>query len=172
MTWVAAPVPPEEVTAEYLFDLGKRHRLLPENTSLAVAHFKSLSGSCAVIKVKDSRTNDEIATTIISDIVDGESAQVDFIPVAKYYAPIDKAGNRNEDPFLEKTSAALTPVFERLMKGRNLRRLTATVPKSRSRAFKALRECGFNKEGVMRRAVKFSGREAEDLVIMGMLAKE
>jgi hypothetical protein len=170
MTWVAVPVSPDEVTAESLYDLGRKHRLVPENTPLAMGHYQSMVGACAVIRVKDEETDTVVAHLIVSDIVDGESATVDLILVSKLFSPVDKNGNRNAEPFMEKISFALTPVFEKLIEGRGLRRLTSVVPKTYSRAFKALRECGFKKEGVMRNAVKFRGKDAEDLVIMGMLA--
>ena len=170
MTWIVVPVPPEEVTAETLFELSKKHRLVPENMERALSRYANISSSCAVIEVEDSRDGTKIATLIISSIVDGEDAQVDLIPVSKFFSPVGKDGNKNEDPFLEKIEAALGPVFRRLIKGRELRRLTAMLPKTHSRAFKILRECGFKKEGVMRDAVKFNGKEIEDIVIMGMLA--
>ena len=170
MTWVAVPVPPVEVTAEYLFDLLKKHRLVFENTDLTLAKCWSISNSGKVILVKDSRGGEEIGTVIVSGIVDGEDGEIDFIPISKKFAPIGKDGSRNEEPVMEKLEAVLSPIFRKLIKGRNLRRLSASVPKSRSRAFKALRECGFRKEGVKRNAVKFVGVDAEDVVNMGMLA--
>ena len=170
MTWIAVPVPPEEVTAEVLYALGRKHRLVPENTSMAIDHYLAMAGECAMIIVKDEDTGTKIAHLIISDIMDGESATVDFIPVSKFFSPIGKDGNKNTEPFMEKISVALAPVFKKLLAGRGLRRLTSVLPKTHTRAAKALRECGFKKEGVMRNAVKFRDQEAEDLLIMGMLA--
>lgn len=173
MMWIAVPVPPAEVTAESLFDLAKRHRLVPENITEAVDYYRTICGSCALIHVMVEGTDDKVGDLIISDIVDGTSAQVDFIPQPKYFSPILKDGSQNPEKFLDLIDDAMNPVFNKLIKGRNLRRLTAMVPKSRSRTFKALRACGFKKEGVMRDAIKFAGEDSQDLVIMGMLpAKE
>lgn len=170
MTWVAVPVSPEEVTAEYLYDLGRRHKIMPENTALAVENCRAVACNCAVIQVVDEESKDTVAHLIVSEIVDGEAATIDFVPVGKFFSPVGKDGNRNTEPFLEKISSALTPIFRSLIEGRNLRRLTAVVPKTHTRAARALRECGFKKEGVMRDAVKFRGKGVEDLVMMGMLA--
>jgi len=172
MSWIAVPVPPEEVTAEALFELAKKHRLIPENVSNAVDHYRDLSGCCALIQVETEDTGENVGSLIVSSIVDGDSARVDFIPRPQFFSPILKDGSRNPEDFLGMAEDVMRPVFERLMEGRGLNRLTATVPKSRSRTFKALRACGFRKEGVMRDAVKFSGRDLEDMVIMGMLPKK
>ena len=173
MTWIAVPVPREEVTAESLFELAKKHRLIPENVADAVDYYRDISGACALIQIEVEETGENVGSLIVSDIRDGESASVDFIPRPQFFSPVLKDGSRNTDDFLGTAEAVMRPVFEKLMKGRNLYRLTATVPKSRSRTFKALRACGFKKEGVMRDAIKFSSRDVEDLVIMGMLpAKE
>lgn len=169
MTWIAVPVSPEDVTAESLYAIGLKHRLVPENTTLALDNYESMATSCALILLKDEGTDSKIASVIISDIVDGEAASVDLIPVSKYFSPVDKNGDRNEEPVMENAASALSPVFKKLIDKRRLRRLTAMVPKTHSRAAKILRECGFRKEGVMRDAVKFRGKDAEDLVIMGML---
>jgi len=170
MTWVAVPVSPDEVTAEFLYELGNKHRVVPENTTLAIENYRAVAGNCAVIQVVDEETKETIAHLIVSDIVDGESAVVDFVPVGKFFSPIGKDGGKNTDPFMEKISTALTPIFKSLLSGRGLRRLSAVIPKTHTRAAKALRECGFRKEGVMRDAVKFRGKGVEDLVMMGMLA--
>jgi len=173
MNWVAVPVDPTEVTAEALYELGDKHRLVPENADLAIEHFRAMSSRCAMLRVDEEETGKEIAVVLFSDIVDGESATVDLVPRSEYFSPVDRRGNPIENPCYEKIKDALQPIFVKLIEGRDLRRLTAMVPKSRSRTFKALRECGFRKEGVMRQAIKLKGRDPEDLVIMGMLkAKE
>lgn len=173
MTWTAVAVKPEDVTAEFLYELSEKHRLIPENLTAAIEYYQAICHSCAVIQVIDGDDSEIVADVIISDIADGDSAQIDMVPRPKYFAPILPDGSRNPDPYQQKIEDALAPVFTKLITGRNLRRLTAMVPKSRSRTFKALKACGFKKEGVMRQAVKFKGRtEAEDLVIMGMLPEK
>lgn len=169
-TWEAIPVPREKVTAEFLYDIGKRHHLLPERIESAIDYYRAIAPSCIVFRVMDHQTKDYVAEVIISEIVDGEAATVDFVPVPKFFAPINPDGSQNADPFHDRLSEALNPVFGRLLEGRSLRRLTAMVPSSRSRTFKALQACGFRREGKMRQAIKFRGHAAEDLVIMGLLA--
>lgn len=161
MTWTAVPVDPEKVTAKYLFDLSDKHRLIPENMVNAIDYYKAVSPGCRIIEIRDG--DDLVGELIISNIMDGESATVDFVPVPEYFA--------YGEPYEDGMRIALSKVFARLMEGRNLRRLTAMIPKTRSRAGKALRACGFKKEGVMRDAIKFNGRPVEDVVIMGLLPK-
>jgi len=170
MTWVPIPVSPEKVTPEMLYDLAHKHRLVSENTPLAIDNCHYMAHGSVVIKMVDEDTKDEIATVVISDIVEGEEATVDFIPVGKHFSPIGKDGNPNNEPFLEKTEAALGGIFRKLIVGRGLRRLNATVPASRSRTYKALRECGFRKEGIKYDGIRLKGGGLENLVMMGMLA--
>ena len=140
-----------------------------ENVDLALWYVTSIYKNGAFIKVVESDDDTEIATLIISNIIDGEEADVDLIPVSKFFSPIGKDGNKNTDPFMDWIKDAIGDIFVKLIEGRELRRLTAMIPSSRSRTAKILRECGFRKEGVKRDAVKFTGNEPEDVVIMGML---
>lgn len=173
MTWEAVAVNPAKITPEFLFDIGRKHKLIPERIVSAIDYYRAIAPTCVVIEVVDTETKDSVADIIISDIIDGESASVDFIPVARFFAPVHQDGSKNEDHFHERLNEAIGPIFRKLLSGRDLRRLTAMVPKSRSRTYKALIACGFRKEGQMRDAIKFRGQEAEDLVILGLLpAKE
>jgi RimJ/RimL family protein N-acetyltransferase len=169
MSWIAVPVPHEEVTAESLFDLAKKHRLIPENVVDAVDYYRGISACCALIQIEVEGTGENVGSLIVSDIRDGDSAQIDFIPRPQFFSPVLKDGSRNEEDFLGMFDSAVRPVFDKLLAGRDLHRLTAMVPKSRSRTVKALKACGFRKEGVMRDAIKFSSKDVEDLVVMGML---
>ncbi len=169
MTWEAIPVPRDKVTAEFLYEIGKRHHLLPERVESAIDYYRAIAPSCIVFRVIDRQTKDYVAELIISEIVDGEAASVDFIPVPKFFSPINPDGTQNADPFHDRLNDALSPVLGRLIEGRRLRRLTAMVPHSRSRTCKALQACGFKREGKMRNAIKFRGHAPEDLVIMGLL---
>lgn len=165
MTWIPVAVQKDEVTAEYLYDLAKRHRLIPANMADSVMYFKGICEDCAVILVVDDETDEEIGHAIFTEIADNESAQVDFIPKPKYFS-----GAR--PTFREEISDALKPVFKSLIDGRNLRRITAMVPRTRNRTKKALAACGFKKEGIIREGVKFVGKDAEDIIIMGLLASK
>ena len=169
MTWEAVAVAPEKVTPEFLYDISRRHKLIPERVVSAIDFFRAQAPSCVVIEVIDRATKDTVAEVIISDICDGESASVDFVPTPKYFSPVKSDGTHNDDPFHERIESVMGPVFRKLIAGRDLRRLTAMVPRSRSRTYKALMACGFKREGAMRNAVKFKGTAAEDLIIMGML---
>lgn len=167
-TWEIKRVPQDEVTAEFLFKVAKRHGLMFDNVERMISYYRGIVEGCIVLEIlKDD--GDRAAYVIISDVVEGESASVDMILVSKHYAPILPDESKNPVPYNDLTAAALIPVLDRLMDAKQLRRVTATVPKSRSRTFHALEACGFKKEGVMRRAVKFSGKDVEDLVIMGLL---
>ncbi len=161
MTWRAVAVPTEEVTPEFLYNLGTSHRLVPESLVDAIEYYKAICPLCRVIEVKDG--DEDIATLVLSSIADGSSADVDFIPMPQHFS--------YGKPYAEGMKESMVPVFKRLLEGRNLRRLTAQIPKSRSRTCKALTACGFKKEGVMRDAIKLRGREVEDIVIMGLLPR-
>lgn len=162
MTWTAAPVDESLVTAEYLYDLSKRHRLVPENVVDALSYYERVARGCRVIIIKEGP--EKVGELLITDIVPGESAVVDFVPKPKYFA----AG----EPFAEEVERVMTPIMKRLIEHHKLARLTAMVPKSRSRTCKALTACGFKKEGVMRRAIKLQRQDRQDLVIMGMLSEK
>jgi len=164
MSWITVPVSPEEVTSERLFKMARRHRLIPDNVVDAVDYYNGISGSCAMIDIRTEDDDELVGVIIVSEIVDGESAMVDLIPQPQFFTA--------DQPFADEMRESIGPMFEKLIDGRNLRRLTAMVPKTRSRTFKALRASGFQKEGVMRKAIKFQGSKPEDVVIMGMMASK
>lgn len=165
MTWIPVAVNPEEVTAEYLYDMAKKHRLIPANMADAVMYFKGICSNCAVIAVNDNETGEDVGHVIFTEIADNESAQVDFIPKPKFFSSANPT-------FRDDINEALSPVFESLIEGRNLRRITAMVPRTRNRTKKALAACGFKKEGIIRKGVKFVGKDAEDIIIMGLLSSK
>jgi hypothetical protein len=168
MKWVAVPVATENVTPEFLFKLAKRHKLLPENLALAVENYRHLSGTCAVIEIIDEESKDIIADVIVSGVIDGESGWVDMVPVPKFFAPLNRDGSRNEDPYLARFREALRPLLVRLIEKRGLRRLDCEIPASRRRTVKAMKACGFVEEGVKKYAIKLRDMEPDDLVILGM----
>ena len=118
-----------------------------------------MSQNCVVITVND--VEDIVGYLIITDINDGENANVDFIPNTKFFAP----GEEYHDNIYD----AVHPIMVKLMEGRHLRRVTSMVPQTRCRTKKALKACGFKVEGVMRDAIKFKGKEPESITIMGIL---
>ena len=160
MKWEAHPVAPDKVTAEYLYDLSKRHRLVPHNLIDPAGYYGSVADGCIAMTVTNG-TGEVIADVVITDIIQDESAQINLIPCPKYFAP-------GED-FAELIDGALSPVLKKLTEKKDLRRITSLVPKTRHRTCKALIACGFKKEGVMRNAVRFLNKPAEDMVIMGYL---
>jgi hypothetical protein len=169
-TWTVNRVPAAEVTAEFLLGIARRHRMVFDNPNRMVDYYRAICRDCIVLELLTD-SGEKAADVIISEIVDGEEAVVDLVVVSKHYARIAPDGSESKVPFLDMTRDALVPLFDRLTEARGLRRLTAYVPKSRSRTVHALTACGFDKEGVKRNAIKFAGKEPEGLVIMGRLAK-
>ena len=167
-TWTIRTVQKDLVTPEYLFDLAKRHRMVFDDVERMVGYCRATAADCIVLELM-TEADDKAADIIISGIVEGESAGLDFIPVAKHYAPILPDKSKNDVPFNDLTRDALAPILKHLMARKSLRRITALAPRSRNRTVKALLACGFDKEGVMRQAVKFAGKDPEDLMILGML---
>jgi len=163
MSWQVEPWGKPQVNAAEIFDLFKKHRLIQQNIDLSVAEIQAAASEGIVLTVK----NDEqqvVATVILSGVIDGERGSVCFVPVPKYFGPDEK--------YQESLREALEPVFSRLIELRGLRRLTAMVPKTRSRTRYALEACGFRKEGEMGDAIQFIRRPPEALVIMGRKAKK
>lgn len=170
-TWTIRRVDPATATPEYLFDLIKRHRMLPDNVDIAVAYCRTAAASCLVLEIMNEN-HEKVADAIISEIVEGDSATLDLMVVSKFYARFNADKTENGVPFNDLTRDALRPAIVRLIEARNLRRITAAIPRSRNRTFSALVACGFSREGVMRRAVKLRGKDPEDLVIMGFLPEK
>jgi hypothetical protein len=170
-TWTIRRVDAATVTPEYLFDLIKRHRMLPDNVDVAVAYCRNAAASCIVLQVMNE-DHEKVADAILSEIVDGDSATLDLMVVSKFYARFNADKTENGVPFNDLTRDALRPALVRLVEARKLRRITAAIPRSRNRTFSALVACGFNREGVMRQAVKLRGKDPEDLVIMGFLPEK
>ena len=167
-TWTIRRVDQATATPEYLFDLIKKHRMLPDNVDVAVAYCRNAAASCLVLEIMNE-SHEKVADAIISEIIDGDSATLDLMVVSKFYARFNADKSENDVPFNDLTRDALRPALVRLVEARSLRRITAAIPRSRNRTFNALIECGFSREGVMRRAVKLRGKDPEDLVIMGFL---
>ena len=161
MTWTAVPLKESQVTAEYLYDLSKKHRLLPDDLPGALEQFRRIAEDCFAIKITDSETKEVVGDIIISEVVDGQSASLDLIPNPKFFSP-------GED-FHDNIFNAVNPILVKLMESRGLRRIDALVPQTRCRTKKALKACGFRVEGVRRNAIKFQGKPPEGQTIMGIL---
>lgn len=170
-TWTIRRVDQATATPEYLFELIKKHRMLPDNVDVAVAYCRNAAASCIVLEVMNEN-HEKVADAIISEIIDGDSATLDLMVVSHFYARLNADKTENEVPFNDLTRDALRPALVRLVEARKLRRITAAIPRSRNRTYNALLACGFNKEGVMRRAVKLRGKDPEDLVVMGFLPEK
>lgn len=169
-TWEIRRVPQEQVTGDLLMSIAKKHRLVLDNPDRMVDYYRFMARDCIVLELLTD-SGDKAADVIISDIADGEEATVDLAIVSKHYAKVMPDGSDNPIPMYDLTASALEPLFDRLIEARGLRRLTACVPKSRNRTFRALLACGFEQEGLKRRAIKLIGKEPEGLIIMGKLAK-
>jgi len=168
MIWKPEAVPPDEVTAEKLFHLFDQHHLVPENVDLAILQYRNMSETATMIEVVDTETKETVARVIFTDVIDGEFGTVDLIPTYRFFSPIGKDGQKNEDPVYEWAKEALLPIFQGVMERRDLRRITSLIPRTRNRTVKILRECGFRKEGVLRDGTKLKGKPVEDLILMGM----
>jgi len=164
MTWIAVPVSKSEVTPKFLFELYRSHRLVPDDLSVAVDYAKSICDDCAVIRVVEEESDEEIGTLLVTSITPGGHADVDFIPNPQHFSP-DMA-------YQGKIRDALRPIFLKILEGHNLLRINSWVPKSRSRTKHALIACGFAKEGVMRNAVQFAKMDPEGIVILGMIPEK
>ena len=164
MTWSTNQISP--VTPIALYDIGKRHRLLPESVSGMIESYRSLADRCFLFSVLSLGDNGdrpgEVASVIVSNIVDDESADIDLIPFSDYF----------RDGFQEKIVAAMAPVLAPLFAMHNVRRVQSFVPFSRPRTVRALRACGFSVEGRLRDAAKIRGQEPEDVLVLGLLRKE
>lgn len=161
--WKAVPVHPEKVTPLFLFEIAKRHRLLQENFEGNVDYYAQIAHNCAVVEVVDD-CGGVVAQVFITNIVDGYSARIDFVPRPEYFKP--------SSDFVGKIHDAMSPVFSTLFEKRRLRRISAFVPEERNRTIKALRACGFKKEGCMVDEVKLAGKGFQNLIIMGLLQKK
>jgi len=104
----------------------------------------------------------EVANIFVSDVQEGETASLDFIPVPKYF----RSG------FDEDLRGAVMPVLTGIFRGSGVRRLNSLVPSSRSKTKRALCSLGFVVEGRMRDAVRFHGKEPEDIRVLGMLSDD
>jgi hypothetical protein len=158
--WLLEHVPHEEVTAAWLYEICRGHRLVPDNPEVAVASYRSLASEADVYKLMADE--DEIGTVIISGKVEGETAVLDFIPVSRHF----------RSNYTVRLRRALTPLWVDLFEHDKIRRLTALAPVSRTRTIRALKKCGFVSEGVMREGTMLKDKEPEDVAILGLLALE
>lgn len=160
VAWALKQVPQEIAGPELIYDLYRRHRLVPDSLPLAVGSIKALADSGWVAQVLSGNT--AVATVIVSNMVPGERCDLDFVPIGKFFR-----GRYERD-----LRRAMEPVWEMVFDEHSVRRVTACVPESRGRTVKALKALGFEVEGVMRHAVKIVDREPEGLVLMGLLAED
>lgn len=161
--WAVEVIPKGEVSAQYLYDLSSKHRLVIDNLPDAIDRYRAVSPECAIFLITEADTGHEVAQVVVSGVIAGDSANIDFIPQPSYFAP-----GSDYEPHLRK---ALKPLLAGLMDLRQLNRIQSFVPKSRSRTVRALRSCGFVKEGVMRDAITLS-RGLENVVVMGLLPEK
>jgi hypothetical protein len=150
-------VPPDRLTPEVLYDINKRHGLLHDDLTVTIPGLMNMANTAQVYVLYSGEL--QVATAIISRVVSGLSAEFDLIPVAKYFR-----GRWKND-----LKACVEPLLNNLLAHQRVRRITAYVPSSRSRAIKALEILGFKREGEMRKAVCLEGKEPEGLVILGLL---
>lgn len=155
MTWKMRKV--EDVTPAMLFEISRRHHLVPESIQGALRNYHALASSSIVLHIADD--DHDVATVIVSGITPNDTAEMDLVPVGKFF----------RGRYIRKLRAALSPLWTVLFGEMMLRRITAYVPHSRGRSAKALQALGFVDEGVMREGIKFRDRDPEDLAILGLL---
>jgi len=160
VAWCLQQIPEDIATPEMVYDLYRRHRLVPDSVPLAVSGFQSLAATGQVFEVIADGT--KVATIIISAMVPGERADVDMVPLSKFF----RGG------YEEELRAAMEPIWEHAFEVNKVRRLTSSVPRSRARTVKALKAMGFKIEGVLREGAKIVGHEPEDLILMGLLPQD
>lgn len=159
MNWKIESVPLDQVTPDYLYELSERHRMTHYNPAIAASNFVNMCGHCVIFKITDD--GNEVAHIVVSNIVKGEEADVDFIPIPRYFKP--------EDNYESELRRLLNPILAFLLKEWKLRRLNSDVLKSRHRTVSALKSCGFRKEGVKRSGIRLKNGDVENLVRMGLL---
>lgn len=155
--WELAEV--QDITAEQIYELYLRHHLVPESVPVAISAFRAIALGSWVADVRDGE-NVVVATVIVSSIITGDRADLDLIPVSKYFR-----GNEWPDRLREAT----VPLWDMVFGVGGCRRMTACVPASRPRTIRALEALGFVNEGTLREAVHIHGQEPEGLVVLGLL---
>ena len=159
MTWELRRIPSATICPELIYELSRRHRLVPDNVGMALAGFTNLAQGGFVAAIQDDDTI--IGTVVVSSIMRGEQADIDLIVQGKYF----------RQGFQSRLSGAMAPLMQTLFDDLDLRRVNALVPESRSRTVKALESLGFQLEGVKRLGVKLLNSEPEDLFMLGLLSE-
>jgi len=158
MTWDL--VEQTGTSAEGIYEILKHHRLLPASLELAASVCTSMATGGSHFIIYDGA--DEVANVFISGVVEGESAQLDLVPVTRYF----RTGF--DDQFME----AMQPLLELLFSTFMVRRITAAFPATRSRTKRALCSLGFKPEGRIREGVALYNRAPEDIRILGLLRQD
>lgn len=153
MSWEIEELDP---SAEDIYALLKRHRLIPESPYAAAGACRALEGGAHYRITSDG---DHVGDLFVSGVIDGDTANIDLVPVPKYF----RAG------FDADFADATAPIFKALFSRHSIRRVTSIVPASRSRTKRALCSLGFKPEGRMREGVVLYKGEVEDLRILGLL---
>lgn len=163
MTWKIVEVERDKVSPMMVYELARRHKLVPDEPESVVTGFKALAWTSKFYQIQD---DDEhiVATVIVNNIWRGDQADLDLIP---------------EDPsqffmgYESDLREVMTPLITKIFEEFRLRRLNAKVPDSRNRTKRALRDAlGFTHEGKSREGVQFSGQAPEDVHNLGLLKRE
>ena len=158
MTW--ALVENKEVNPQSVYEILKHHRLLPASVELAANACNNIAIGGSHFVLLDGAEN--VASIFVSCIVSGETAQIDLVPVTRYF----RTG------FDEPLRDAVTPLLDVMFKEFSLRRITSMFPASRSRTKRALSTLGFVPEGRIRDGVVLYNRPPEDIRVLGLLRTE
>lgn len=160
VAWALKQIPADLATPEMLYDVYRRHRLIPESVPLALSGFRNMAATGAVWEVVSDGA--AVATVIVSGVIPGERADIELVPVSKFFR-----GGYEDD-----LRDAMRPVWGMVFEEHAVRRVTSCVPSSRRRTCKALAALGFRLEGRLRNAAKIVDREPEDLMLFGMIPED
>ena len=154
MTWVLEP---EDSSAQSVYEILKRHRLLPESTMMAASICNTLATGERFV-LKNEEDDEVIGNLFVTPVVDTGVVQLDFVPVVKHF----RTGF--DEPLREALVPLLTSLFEA-----GVRRVESSIPESRSRTKRALCTLGFKPEGRARDGIVLHGKAPEDVRMLGLL---
>ncbi len=157
MSWSAYAA---TMTPSDYYTLLERHRLLPSSDSM-IPHIIAVSERGRFVKLMNGE--DEVATVLFSNIVNDESFEMDMIINPAYFI---------EGQYEQDLRGCLGPVINDMFLATGARRVYSAVPKTYARTKYAMMAMGFKKEGQLREAAHFLGREPEDIIALALLRRE
>ena len=146
----------DNVSPQAVYDVLKKHRLLPESVVYAAGVCNSIGAGGKRFTI--SSDDVDICEIFVSGIEAGEAASIDLVPVAEHF----RRG------YEEDFRGVMKPIFDDLFLEMKVRRIGASFPASRSRTKRAFGSLGFSIEGRLTDAIKLNNEEPQDLRIVGL----